>query len=645
MYTDMVGYTALGQRNETLSLALVEEQRKLIRQILIRHNGREVKTMGDSFLVVFPNALDAARCAYDIQRAVNEFNVSLQEDRRIHLRVGVHLGDVVESDNDISGDAVNIASRIQPLAEDGGVCLTRQVFDQVQNRFDLPLTSLGAKSLKNVMVPVEVFKMIMPWGEKAKPEQARPDRKRIAVLPFVNISPHPADDYFADGITEELIATMSKISGLRVIARTSITGYKAANKKIAEVARELEVGTVLEGSVRKAGNNLRITVQLIDCETSEHLWVESYDRELKDVFAIQTEISRTVSEALKVRLLTQEKAMMSKDLSVNPESYSLYLKGRFCWSERTKESIEKAQTYFEGAIDADSNFAPAYSGLADSYNILADYGWMPPERAYALAMEYAKKALQIDESLAEAHSSYALALMKNWKPDSAEREFKRAIELSPSYAPAHHFYATLLLNLKRIEEASDQEKLATELDPNSQIFSLWMAISLIFLGRTDEALQRLTKITRLSPDFVAARLWKSEAHALLSDHGAAIEEAQKAVELERNPSSELNLALFYAIAGKKADAEKILLDAKDKAGKQPVPQSLVGWIELVLGKTDEGFGSLEEALEARDENLLIMANDPLFKPYCKNPRWVKIQSRLGEWRNRPLSKADDAVRV
>src|SRR2546428_2236820 len=282
----MVGYTTLGQRNESLSLALVEEQRKLIRPILNRHRGREIKTMGDAFLVEFPSALDAVKCAYDIQRTAREYNISAPVEPRIHLRIGIHLGDVTESDGDISGDTVNVASRIEALAEDGGVCLTRQVYNHVQNKFQLPLLSLGVRPLKNVDAAIEVYKMVMPWNEEKIAASTRFDKRRIAVLPFsnisMNISPDSADEYFVDGMTEELIATMSRIGGLKVIARTSVMGYKGGQKKIGEVAKELEVGSVLEGSVRKAGDRLRITVQLIDSLTSEHAWAESYDRELKD---------------------------------------------------------------------------------------------------------------------------------------------------------------------------------------------------------------------------------------------------------------------------------------------------------------------------------------------------------------------------
>jgi len=235
MFTDMVGYTALGQRNEQLSLALVEEQRKLIRPVLARHYGREVKTIGDAFLVEFSSALEAVRCAYEIQRTIREANFSLPEDRQLHLRIGVHLGDVVESEGDISGDAVNVASRIEPLAEDGGVCLTSQVYDNVKHKLDLNLVTIGRKALKNVAEPVEVYRMEMPWETPRGTSEEHADKKRIAVLPFTNLSSDPEEGYFADGMTEELITSLSGVRQRTVIARTSVMGYKGSAKKVKEI--------------------------------------------------------------------------------------------------------------------------------------------------------------------------------------------------------------------------------------------------------------------------------------------------------------------------------------------------------------------------------------------------------------------------
>src|SRR4029077_16339 len=277
MFTDMIGYTALGQRNESLSLALVEEQRKLIRPILNRHNGREIKTMGDASLVEFASALEAVECAFAVQEAIREFNTSAPVDHRLHLRIGVHLGDIVESEADISGDAVNVASRIEPLAEDGGVCISRQVYDHVHNKLAMPLASLGVKTLKNVSAPIEVYKIVMPWDAKGAVSTSEHDTRRIAILPFANISPDPSDEYFSDGMTDELIAVLSKISGLRVVARTSAMRFKGEKAGANRIGQELRVGSLIEGSVRKYKNRVRITVQLVDTQSEEDLWTETYD--------------------------------------------------------------------------------------------------------------------------------------------------------------------------------------------------------------------------------------------------------------------------------------------------------------------------------------------------------------------------------
>src|SRR5712664_3713311 len=393
MFTDIVGYTLLAQKNESLSLSLLEDQRKLIREILNRHNGREVKTIGDGFLIEFPSALDAVRCAYDIQEKAREHNVPSSEEKRVHLRIGIHLGDVVESEGDISGDAVNVASRIGPFAENGGISLSRQVYDQVQNKFELTLTSLGTKNLKNVATPIELYKVTLPWTEERVISPAQPDKKRIAVLPFANISPSPSDEYFSDGMTEELIATLSRIKNLGVIARTSIIRYKGLTKPVVEIGRELNVGTVLEGSVRVSGKRLRITAQLIDTGTEEHLWSETYDRNLEDALTIQSEIAKRIAKDLKIRVLHSETLRLEKKATGIPEAYSLYLKGRHSLNTRTEKGLKDAIQHFENSIKHDPNFALAYTGLADAYSILASYSleYIPPREGFPKAKIAAKK--------------------------------------------------------------------------------------------------------------------------------------------------------------------------------------------------------------------------------------------------------------
>jgi TolB-like protein/class 3 adenylate cyclase len=295
MLTDIVGYTALGQENESAALELLARHRELIRPLFSRHAGREVKTMGDAFLVEFASALEATLCAIDIQSTVHSRN--LERGEKLQVRIGIHVGDVMHQEGDVLGDTVNVASRIEPLAQAGGVCISGQVFDHVKNKVSYPFVRLEAGRLKNVNDSVEVYRIVLPWeGQVSKVIEL--DTRRIAILPFSNMSPDPNDEYFADGITEEVISTASAITGLTLIARASVMRYKGMTKGIEEIGKELQVGTVLEGSVRKAGSRLRIGVQLIDVQSQGHLWAETYDRDFGDVFAVQSDIAKQVANAL-----------------------------------------------------------------------------------------------------------------------------------------------------------------------------------------------------------------------------------------------------------------------------------------------------------------------------------------------------------
>jgi adenylate cyclase len=631
MFTDMVGYTALGQKNESLSLALAKEQRKLIRPVLARHKGREVKTMGDAFLVEFTSALDAVRCAYDIQRTTKEFNLSMPEERRVHLRVGIHLGDVVESGGDISGDAVNVASRIEPLAEAGGVCLTRQVYDQIQGKFELPTKSLGPRVLKNITSPLEVFKMEMPWGEQETAPSGQLDKKRIAVLPFVNLSQDPNDSYFADGMTEELISTISNLRDLSVISRTSAMRYRGANKSIREIGSELGSGSIIEGSVRKAGNKVRIIAQLIDVEADRHLWSQSYDRDLTDVFAIQGDIAEQVARSLETRLLSGEKQRIRRQATTSPEAYTLYLKGRHYWNERTEEGTKKALRYFDEAVKIDPEFALAYSGIADCYNILSDYGWLPPGEAAPLARANALKALEIDDTLAEAHASLGSVMESNsWDFVGAEREFKRAIEINPSYAPAHQWYSVLLYHLGRFYECHLAGQRALELDPYSRRYQASSVDDLVIEGKTAEAVRRYEELIRMYPDFGSVRLWKSTAHSLAGQFEEAIDEAKKFLEVDNGSwTSKLNLARVYALAGRSTEAGKLLDEAVAARKTAFVSSSDIGWVKLVLGQKEEGYEWLLKAYQERDPNLLEFSAVPWTAEFRSDPRWVDIEKKIG----------------
>jgi TolB-like protein len=307
MFTDMVGFTAIAQRDEAVAFRLLEEHRSLLRPFFAAHGGRVIKTMGDGFLVEFPSALESVLCAQKIQSALRQRNSSVDAKKKIALRVGIHVGDIIDQGDDIVGDAINVASRIEPLAEPGGICVSEQVLDQIRNKLAVTWHPLTAPRLKNVEFPIRVYQLEASADTEMNPSSSRDAGSyvRLAVLPFASISPDPADEYFADGLTEELITHLSQGTALRVVARTSVMQYKNVRKGIREIGRELAVGSVLEGSVRRSANTIRIAVQLIDAGTEEHLWANRFDREPTDIFAVQDEIAQSVSKVLQGKLVTR----------------------------------------------------------------------------------------------------------------------------------------------------------------------------------------------------------------------------------------------------------------------------------------------------------------------------------------------------
>src|SRR5438093_1114359 len=510
MFVDMVGYTALGQRNESLSLALVVEQRKLIRPILRRHRGREIKTIGDAFLVEFANTLDAVRCGYDIQRASREFNFSRPSDRRLMLRIGLHLGDAEKSKGDILGDAVNVASRIQPLAADGCICLTQQVYDQVANKFELPLQTIGKKKLKNLAEPIEVYRVVMPWEtEPTLSDELNP--RRVAVLPFANMSPDPEDEYFADGMTEELISTMSKIGELSVISRTSIMQYKDKPKPIGEIGRELNAGTILEGSVRKAGNHVRITIQMVEASKDKHLWAESYDRELQDIFAIQSEIAQRVAAALRDcanRAIEIDPRLAEAHVALG----AVYFHYDWRWRDAERELIRASELKpsYELA-DEMRSYLLAILGRAEESRQLAKRGaelsphslsiWihsgfdqggaMRPTEKIEEGIARLEKMVETNPEYPPAHESLGFAYYRNSRTAEAVAEMRKAVTLSKDDTALKAGLAFLLALAGQRDEATSILKTLQLSSRTTYVSNVQMACILYGLGRRDEAFDNL----------------------------------------------------------------------------------------------------------------------------------------------------------
>lgn len=529
MFTDIVGYSALTQQNEALTLELLEEHRKLMRPLFSQYGGREIKTMADGFLVEFTSALEAVRCAIEIQKAMRAHNLASPAERRLEIRIGIHVGDIVHRENDVLGDGVNIAARLQPLAEPGGICLSEDVVRLIKNKIDEPIIALGKHKLKNIQEPMEIYKIAL---SQPVPTPSSQEKKSIAVLPFANLSPDPENEYFSDGLTEELINSLTKIEGLRVASRTSAFAWKGKQEHIRKIGEQLNVETVLEGSVRKAGNRLRITAQLVNVDDDSHLWSERYDREMEDVFAIQDEIARAIVDALKIKLASDKKHQIVKPPTESIEAYNLYLQGRFHWNKRSKEGFERAIQYFEQALQIDPTYARAYAGLADCYTLLASYGYLDPQQSFQKAQEAAREALELDETLAEAHASLA-AIKLNHEQDiqGAQEEIERAIALNPNYATAHHWHAATLAGLGRTNEALAAIQRALELDPLSAIMRVTAGEVFQLAGRWQEAEEHLQKALELNPHLTGAHIALARIHQLSGNWQQAEQELQRVIAL------------------------------------------------------------------------------------------------------------------
>ena len=636
MFTDIVGYTSLTQKDESLAMELLEEHRTVLRSIFARYNGLEIKTIGDSFLVEFASALDATNCAVEIQQSMRARNSAVQETKTIKLRIGIHVGDILHSHGDVYGDAVNIASRIEPLAPPEGICISQQVYDQVNNKLKFKITPTGSTTLKNVQTPVNVYQIVLPWIEsKESSTNTSYDLNRIAVLPLANISPDPKDEYFADGLTEELISALSKISDLSVISRTSVVRYKASAKAIEDIGRELKVENILEGSVRKAGNRVRISVQLIDVKSDKHTWTELYDREIADIFEIQSDIAQRVAESLKLRLLGEKRAIIEKK-ATNTDAYTSYLLGRFCLNKHTIGDTERAIEHFEQSLRSDPNYAPAYAGLSDCYIYLGD-NLLKPIEAYPKARSYAIRALELDDLLPEAHLSLALVLCQyEWDWSGAEREFRRAFTLNPSFAMARFWFTALMAILGRIEDGWSEILQAQQLDPLSLTVATGVGGVLYFWGRYDQAAIQLRRVLEMDSNFSLAHERLGLVNIQNKKYEEAISEFQILSDLTRAPLAKGLLGHVYALTGMSGEARKILEELNQSSSVQYISPFAPALVHLALGEKDRTFELLEKAYEDHSSYFALagikcvpVSCSPLYNSIRSDPRFQAILTKLG----------------
>jgi adenylate cyclase len=611
MFTDMVGYTASTQADESGALELVRDQERLIRPLFSAHQGREIKSTGDGFLVEFDSALQAVRCAIAIQRSLHDRN-SQTGAVPIRVRIGIHLGDVEEGGEDILGDAVNIAARVEPLADPGGICISGAVFDQVHNKIPQTLEKLPPTTLKNLRYQIDLYRIALPWWTPA-PDLTNPTPSRLAVLPLANISPDAKDEYFADGLTEELIAVLSQISGLRVIARTSVNQYKSTTKPVPQIGRELDVGTILEGSVRKSGNRIRITLQLIDVKSQEHTWSESYDRDLGDIFAIQQDVAERTAATLKIRLVPSEREALRQRPTTNLGAYQLYLQGirtlrRHREEARLHSAEEAAQLIqcFEEAIRLDPGFSQAYSRLGD-FLIGGSGPANPRAEANARARELVEKGLELDPTSSDAHTARGnLAQYADRDWIRAETEFRKAIELNPSDAVAHFSYGMLLWRLQRFEEAVARFGTAIELDPLDYFGRGWLAIIKLRMGDSTEAIALADTELRHMPDNPFPHLLLSAVHFQTGRPDDLRKELDLIGDVMTDPALRWMLfwrAVFRAEIGEAAEAQQLLARMEAMAKRVPVSLADLAGLYLTLGQKEPAIALLQRDFDTGDKLL------------------------------------------
>jgi adenylate cyclase len=639
MFTDMVGYSALAQADEEAALQTLERHNNALRPIVAKFHGREVKTIGDAFLIEFGSALEAVRCAVEMQRAVRSLPPPSTTERPIQIRIGIHVGDVVESNGDVLGDAVNIASRIEPLATPGGICLSQQVYDQVQNKISTTFEKLPPVALKNIQVQTSLFRIVGEGGPPA-PVQARPARakeRHLAVLPLANISSAQEDDYFADGLTDELISVLSQIRGLSVIARTSVMPYKTAPKPIAQVGAELGVDVVLEGSVRKAGNRVRVALQLVDAATQSHIWAGSINRELDDVFEVQSYVAGRAARALRLTLNKTPRSGPRAPAVPNPrwgvvttgEAYDAYLRGLVASNDLMEDvhGPEEAFRWFERATTLDPSMSDAFAAWANLYTIAAG-DFFPMKEAMPRAKELAARALDLDRDSSDAHAALgniALQFDNDWT--LSESEFRLATSLNPSNTMAHRFYGLLLMTLGRYEEAKETFRTSIRLDPagHHRHSLAWAELA---SGEYQAALDHLG----VEPGHDGHGQHNHQMRAMFFlQAGRRAEATQEADALEppQNEDERFDHALLKALIGRPEEGRQILAEWGRGALKTYISPGHAAMMHSALGDKQRALELLEEDQRRGDHILWLHYQGVFYDPIRREPRFVALLREMG----------------
>jgi TolB-like protein/cytochrome c-type biogenesis protein CcmH/NrfG len=679
LFIDIVGYSTLlideqSQQLETLKkivrgtdqFRLAEAEGKLLRL-----------PTGDGGALVFRTTPEApVLCALEISKA-------LKNHPEFHVRIGIHSGPVNEiadlnEQANIAGAGINIAQRVMDCGDAGHILLSQHVADdleqyprwrpylhelgecEVKHGARLGVVNLYGDEIGNPQVPrqlkvlqkhrartrwaaiaaaflllIGVVAAFVVVSKKSREPISPIPKKSIAVLPFENLSGDPNNVYFTEGVQEEVLTRLAKVADLKVIARSSTQKFKSAPENLSDIPKQLGALNVLEGSVQKVNDQVRVNVQLINALTNAHLWAEIYDRKLTDIFSVESDIAKTIADTLQAKLTDAEESVIAKHPTESMEAHELYLKGRFFWNKRTPENFEKAITYFQQAIEKDTNYALAYSGIADCYALLADYSARPPNETMPKAKAAALKSLQIDPNLAEAHASLAQILRDyDWDYAGALREIDRAIQLNPNYATAHQWRAESLSPLERHEEAIAEAKRALELDPLSIIINRILGEMYFHARRYDEAIAQFRKTIEIEPNFPSAHWMLGRAYEAKRQYSEAVEEFLKMIEVSgpgaRSLGNPNEMHDAYANGGWNGYLRYFIAECRKPettGGYKPAYPVAASFAEL--GEKDEAFAWLAKAYDERDYQLTLLKVAPEMDNLRSDPRFTDLLRRVG----------------
>jgi len=681
MFTDMVGYSALSQRDDKLALELLEEHRQLLREIFPRFTGTEIKTIGDAFLIEFHSALEAAQCAIEIQRTLAKRNHDVPSERRIEVKIGIHIGDVVHRGGDVYGDGVNIASRIERLAGAGGICVSMDVERQIRNALEARFEKLAPTELKNISVPMDLFRIVLPWEQRpsviSKPDSAVKRSSRnfllavvaivllliigadwwwttlphrtssrstsnsritsLAVLPFKNYSADPNQEFFADGMTDLLTTELSGIGALTVKSHQSALKFKGSTKSMPEIGQELHAEAIVEGSVLREGDQVTVNVQLVDALTDRHLWAKKFDGDVANIFKMRNKVVEDIASEIKTTISPEQSSRLSSARTVNPAALREYLLGRQSWFRQTEKGFDEALDHFNRAKEIDPGFAPAWAGLAVTYWSAAD-AQISPTEARVKAKAAALRAVELEDSLAEGHTALAMDLGLEFQWTKAEQEFQSALRLKPNDAVAHWQYGWLLVCVGRADEALKEMERAAELDPLSPVMTTdvnvpyqlkaWKSTGPEADANYDKAITQCQKALALDPGFFLPHfvLGLIEIHRL--NYSKAIEEISLAAKMESQPVWTAYLGYAYAMNGQREKAVKILDELRQLAGRRFVSPFCQALVYLGLHENSQAIDWLEKTYQGGSPWMGWLKVEPMFDPLRSDPRFQALYKKM-----------------